>query len=161
MRALTVFPVLGAALIALTILPAEARNGMSHGGAVSRHVGIATPGRFVIVSNPNTGRRILAFDRSLGRFVAFDRMAFTRRSRSFGFPFGFVDGFDGADGFIGFGGPTIADMAPGMVLSGSEPAAGAPQSRPLRPTADLPPCREVTSVGVVIERGMNCSNVPR
>jgi hypothetical protein len=58
------------------------------------------------------------------------------------------DGF-GFGGLIGYGEPNAAAEAPAV--------ATVPAPESAVPAADRPPCREVTSAGVVIERGMSCS----
>jgi hypothetical protein len=52
------------------------------------------------------------------------------------------------------------DFAP-AVESGAAPGADfiEPGPAPSKTPAELPPCHEVTSVGVVIERGTGCSSV--
>jgi hypothetical protein len=160
-------PILGAALIALAISSAEAREMTRHGGAVSPHVGrggavpthavspavverhvVARPGRFVIVSNSRIRDRVLVFDRFSRRLVAFRHRGFAQFRRSI--PFGFVDDFGGLGDF---GSPAVISEAPPAVdFIEPEPA-------PSKTAAELPPCREMTPVGVVIERGTACSRV--
>jgi hypothetical protein len=151
MRTWTIIPLLGAALIALALPPAEARS--MHGrSAISRHVRFATPGHFVIVLNPNIRGRVL-FNRSFGRFVAFDHRGFagSRWSTPFGFPFGLSYGLGGFDGFTDFGSRAVMGTAPSTVV------LAAPQPAPLQLSADLAPCHETSPVGVIIERGTACS----
>jgi hypothetical protein len=55
--------------------------------------------------------------------------------------------------FGGFGGPAvISDTPPGLDFI-------EPQPVPLKTAAELPPCREITPVGVTVERGIACSRV--
>jgi hypothetical protein len=167
MRAWIVSPILGAALIALAISSAEARAMTSHGGAVSRHLVtggavprhavslatvsrhvVASPGRFVIVSNSRSRDRVLVFDRFSRRLVAFRHRRFAQFRRSI--PFGFVDDFGS---FGDFGSPAvISDAPPGVDFIEPQPA-------PSKSAAELPPCHEMTPAGVVVERGDACSRV--
>jgi hypothetical protein len=147
MRAWTVFPILTAAVFVLAIPPAEARDAMNHAGTVSSSRGIATPARFVIVSNSNIGGRVIVFDHFLGRFVALDRRGFT----GFSPPLASL----GALGVVDGGGLAVVSAPPPSV------ASSAPQPTPSKSPADLPPCRETTPAGVVIERGTACSHATR
>jgi hypothetical protein len=122
MRAWIVSPILGAALVALAISSAEARELPNHGSAVSRHAGEGGA---------------VSTHRGFARF---------RRST----PFGSVDDLGSFDYF---GIPAPASEAP-PPLDLIEP-----QPAPSRSAAELPPCREMTPVGVVIERGTACSRV--
>jgi hypothetical protein len=65
-------------------------------------------------------------------------------------PFGSVDDLGGFDDF---GSPAPASEAP-PDLDFIEP-----QPAPSKSAAELPPCREMTPVGVVIKRGTACSRV--
>jgi hypothetical protein len=55
----------------------------------------------------------------------------------------------GYGGFIGYVDPEIAAEAP--------PVSYVPQPAPAVPAADRPPCHEMTTAGVVIDRGSSCS----
>jgi hypothetical protein len=156
MRAWTAFVILGAVPIVLAITPAAARSMATNGAAVSRPMGTGTPGR--IISHRIPARRVLVFDRSLGRFVAVGRRDFAgnRRSTALGVPFGFVDGL-GVDGAaaVGPASPAVVFIAP------PQPQFAAAQATAPSTAGDLPPCHEVTPVGVVIERGTACSRALR
>jgi hypothetical protein len=122
MRAWIVSPILAAALAALAISSAEARELPSPGSAVSRHAG---------------ARGVVSTHRGFARF---------RRST----PFGSVDDLGGFDDF---GSPAPASEAPpGLDFIEPQPA-------PSKSAAELPPCHEMTPVGVIIERGTACSRV--
>jgi hypothetical protein len=116
MRAWIVSPILGAALIALVISSAEAREMPSHRVAVSRHVGAG--------GAVSTHRGSARFGRSIS--------------------FGSVDDLGGFDDFRS---PAPASEAP-PGLDFIEP-----QPTPSKSAAELPPCHEMTPVGIVIERG--------
>ena len=99
-----------------------------------------------------------------GRFGQFSRFGGFGRFGDFGGigGFGAFDGIGG--GFIGdgfFGGgfsdyPLIAGTtSPNIIV-----VSGGGQPTQSRRVEDLPPCHEVTAVGVVIERGMACSRAP-
>lgn len=154
MRAWTAFAMLGAVPMVLAITPAAARSMATNGAAVSRPMGTGTPGR--IVSHRTPGRRVLIFDRFLGRFVAVGRRDFagTRRSTALGVPFGFVDG-------LGVDGAVVGAASPGVVFIAPQPQFAAAQATAASTAGDLPSCHEVTPVGVVIERGTACSRAPR
>ena len=79
------------------------------------------------------------------RGVDSDRISRRHHHRRF-VPFGFFDGFDTFD--------TTEPVSASPVGGGFSPPP------PLSPkvTGDRPPCRETTSVGVVIERGGACSH---
>jgi hypothetical protein len=75
--------------------------------------------------------------------------------------------FDGRDGFGGWGWGWGGDLGPGgwanygSAFASAEPRvayAAAQAPLPLRSPAELPPCHEATSVGVVIERGSGCAH---
>jgi hypothetical protein len=122
MRARVVSPILGAALIALAISSAEAREMPNHRVAASRHVGAGGA---------------VSSHRGSARF---------RRPT----PFGSVDDLGGFDDF---GSPAPAsETPPGLDFI-------EPQLTPSKSAAELPPCHEMTPVGVVIERGTACSRV--
>jgi hypothetical protein len=143
MRAWIVSPILGAALIALAISSVEASEMTRRGDAVSSHVG---PGGAVptqAISPAAISRHVIA---TPGRFARHRGFAQSRPST----PFGSVDDF-GA--FGDFGSPGAANEAPPGVDFIEPPPA------PSRSAAKLPPCREMTPVGVVIERGTACSRV--
>ena len=156
MRAWTSFVILGAVLMVPAITPAAARSMATNGAAVSRPMGTGTPGR--IVSHRIPARRVLIFDRSLGRFVAVGRRDFagTRRPTALGVPFGFVDGLDGVDGVAAFGA-----APPAVVFIAPQPQIAAAQATAPSTAGDLPPCHEITPFGVVIERGTACSRAAR
>jgi hypothetical protein len=159
MRAWTAFVILGAVLMVPAITPAAARSMATNGAAVSRPLGSATPGRIVshrTFGRRTLGRRVLVFDRSLGRFVAVGRRDFAgiRRSTALGIPFDFVDG-------LGVDGAALGAASPGVVFIAPQPQFAAAQATAPSTAGDLPPCHEVTPVGVVIERGTACSRAAR
>jgi hypothetical protein len=74
------------------------------------------------------------------------------RRRNFG-SVGDFGAFGDFGSFGGFGGPAvISEAPPGVDFIEPQPA-------PLRTAAELPPCHETTSVGVIVERGTACSHV--
>lgn len=128
MRAWMVFA-LAAAFAASPSPQAAARDMAGHGGAVVR-----VQGR--------------------DRGADFDRFSRRHHHRRF-VPFGFFDGFVPFGFFGGF--DTFDTPEP---VSASPVGGGYSPPPPLSPkvTGDRPPCRETTSVGVVIERGGACSH---
>jgi hypothetical protein len=86
------------------------------------------------------------------RFAPRDHGRFRRSA-----PFGSFDEFSGADGFVGLDDPPPSDGAVSIPQGVTE--ATPPANAPI--VGDLPPCRETTPIGVVIERGMACSRAPR
>jgi hypothetical protein len=160
MRAWTGFVILGAVLMVPAITPAAARSMATNGAAVSRPLGSATPSRIVshrTFGRRTLGRRVLVFDRSLGRFVAVGFRGFSgiRRSTARDVPFGFVDGLGVAGaGAVGPALPAVIFIAPQSQITAAQATAASTAD-------DLPPCHEVTPVGVVIERGTSCSRAAR
>jgi hypothetical protein len=174
MRAGSVLAILGVAVISLAVWPAEARN--SGGGGA--HSGTMTSGRIasgrVAGSLPTLQNQFFALNRFFssraalrlgvaegsGLFSAFRLGNFGRfgdGGRFGGFGgldgFGSFGGFGGSDGFVDSG-----TTAP-TIIAFPQLASEAASARPRR-VGDLPPCRETTSVGIVIERGMACSRTP-
>jgi hypothetical protein len=161
MRARSVFAILGAALIGLAVAPAQARHG--GGDVAASHFGSASLRPFVagrsVGSLPSHRNQIFVLNRSSGRVVAPDRRVFARSRRST--PFGFGGGFGGfGSGFGDFGGFGGFIESP-AVLGIGQPIQEVAQPPRSRLAADLPPCHETTPAGVVIERGMACSHIPR
>ena len=132
-------PILGAVIIGLASYSAEARS-MGHGGG--RATGHFAGNRF--------GFHHFGFNR-FGRF-GFNRRFFGSDRFNGGGDFG---GGYGGYGW-GYGGDDYPSYAvpPNIVALIPQPTPGA---APARPRGDLPPCHEVTSFEVVIERGMGCS----
>jgi hypothetical protein len=155
MRTLVTCAILGPVLIALAS-PAEAgRGGMHggmHGGATVRIVVGSHHNRVVVVPNHNKVV-VVPNHRFFNQQFAFNRFA---RAGQFG-QFGFSNGFGGFGGWgygggdYGYASPTVA-YAPPAVVQLTPPAPP-----PTRVAANLPPCHEVTSSGVTIDRGMGCS----
>jgi hypothetical protein len=136
-----------AAIILFAAFQAEARHSANHVIVASRHVGSASFGRRVIVSNPNVSGQVVVFNRAMGRLMTLDRRSFGRFASSFGLfgSFGLIDG-----------GISPIVTAPSFAI-----APNAPQPAPSISAGDLPPCRETTPAGVVIGRGTNCSHASR
>jgi hypothetical protein len=86
------------------------------------------------------------------RFAPRDHGGFRRSA-----PFVPFDEFSGADGFVGLDSPPPSDG----VVSSPQDLTGATPPGNAWIAGDLPPCRETTPIGVVIERGMACSRAPR
>ena len=86
------------------------------------------------------------------RFAPRDHDGFRRSA-----PFGPFYEFGGADGFVGVDSPPPSDG----VVSIPQGVTGATPPANAWITGDLPPCRETTPIGVVIERGMACSRAGR
>lgn len=148
------------AFILLGSAPAVARA-MTHQGSavtVQRH-GVAG-NRFVFFAH--AGHHALVFDRFSRRFFALPHRAFASSGNS---PFHSshdIGGFGDVGGFGGWGwgwwpaGPV--DGAVPVPEELTEGSFGALPPRPARSPAELPPCHETTSVGVVIERGGGCNH---
>jgi hypothetical protein len=165
MRTWIVFAILAAALTGLAVSPAEARSGGS--GVATGHFARATPGHSFFVPRQHFAGRVVVFNSNSGRFFAVNRFGFNR----FGFnrfgteqfaPFGFFNGFGGFDGFgdfgaFGFGSPAVVNSSPSVVVVVPQPT----QPARAQIAANLPPCHEMTSAGVAIDRGMRCSRAPQ
>lgn len=159
MRAVGFFAILGAALVGAAIPPADARH--SSDDAVASHFGTVAPGRFIPGriagrSHPNRGTQIFVLDRSSGRVVARDRRAFARSRHPrpfFGGELGGLDGFVESSAIVGMAPPSVVDIP--------QPVPETARLGRSQVAADLPPCRETTPAGVVIERGKACSHAPR
>jgi hypothetical protein len=150
MRHWIVVASLAATLTLLISTPVLARTTMHGGGhAVSHPHQTMVGSRFVFISDARFGNHFLSFDRFSRRFDAVPRRQFDR--------------FDGVDGFGDLGG----EWGPGRwaddgsALTSAYPPAGEfgalPPPAPRSP-AELPPCHEATSLGVVIERGSGCTH---
>jgi hypothetical protein len=132
-RTWIVSPILGAALIALAISSVQASEVTRRGDAVSSHVGARGAVATQAVSPAAISRHVIA---TPGRFARHRGFAQSRRSTPFG----------SFDDFGDFGSPGAASEAPPGVDSIEPPPA------PSKSEAKLPTRREMTPVGVVIER---------
>lgn len=145
--------------ILLASPPVLARTMSHQSGVVGHHHNAVVGNRFVVVSNTRFGNHVLVFDQFSHRFFFASGHGFHHAGRGF-------DQFNGADGFGGlgwWGWDGWADGWPGggAVVASAEPPAGergALPPRPPRSPAELPPCHEVTPIGVVIERGSGCAH---
>jgi hypothetical protein len=150
MRPGCVFAIPAVVALCLAVAPADARDG----GAVVIQFGAQIPGHFGAArilngSSVSRGTGSFVFDRAARRVVALG--ARPRRLRPVFDDLGF-------DGLIGT--PAVYGVAqPGAVSVLPAPPEAA-QPAPSQPAADLPPCHETTSVGVVILRGTACSHAP-
>jgi len=138
MRQWTVAAFLAAALSA--VAPAgEARSVAHNANATFHGRTTATAARFVALSR---NARVV-FDRFSHRFM---RVSPERFARS-GFldDWGLAPGWVDAEGFAGSDGIASADPSGAVASVPSAEAA-----------ANLPPCRETTDFGIVIERGASC-----
>jgi hypothetical protein len=150
MRAWMIFPILAATLAVLATSPVEAR-GMTGTFAV------ATPGRLAIISSSRIANRVFVFDPVSGQFVAFHRRGFRRGFTDFGelLPLGFAGGLLGFGGLVGPGSPAV------VIAASPNPVSSPPPPAPAKTAAELPPCHETTSFGVIIQRGTGCSHQER
>jgi hypothetical protein len=137
-----------------TVASAHAR-GTRHGTITSQSLGSAiVPPLAGTIVPPFTGpvrevRSKIITISSNGTIV--EKRLATRRSRGFG-----VGDFGSFGDFGGFG-----DVGSPALVSEAPPSVDfiEPRPAPSRSLAELPPCRETTSFGVVIERGIACSRV--
>jgi len=167
-----------ALLLVSTAAPAYARGGgTSHGTIASAHVSGARHGTIISQSlgsaivpplagtivPPFTGPVVFREVRSKIITISSngtigEKRLPTRRRRDFGSggEFGSVGDFGSFEDFGSFG-----EFGSPAVVSEAPPGVDfiEPRPAPSRSLAELPPCRETTSFGVVIERGIACSRV--
>ena len=133
-------------------------SGTRHGAIISQSLGSAiVPPLAGTIVPPFTGPVVFREVRSKiitissnGTIV--EKRLATPRRRGFG-SFGDFGGFGDFGSFGEYGSPAVVSEAPPSVDFIE------PRPAPSRSVAELPPCRETTSFGVVIERGTACSRV--
>jgi len=125
--------------------PVLARTTM-HVGQPHRVIG---GNHFVFISRTGFDSRVVFFDRFSRRFITMPQHPFDRFDRTLGF------------GGWGWGDWSGAWTDYGSTLASAEAPAGEFDVRTPTPPpspAELPPCHETTSTGVVIERGIGCAH---
>ena len=139
MRASTTLSILGAAFVSLATSTADAHV---HG---HRHTAFGTAGRVVIVGNRHGSLLAVGSHHRSRRFF----LSGSHHHRT-----GHFDRF-AERGFVGgFAGGGFTEIPAGVVST--DPVAASASAAPVRRTVELPPCREVTPAGVVINRGRAC-----
>jgi hypothetical protein len=142
--------IIGTAIIGLVSYSADARGMGGHMGGGRAHFAGHRLGFHHFAFKRRFAFNRFAFNGFAFNSFAFNRFGFNQRFNQFGGGWGW--GYGGL-GYGDYGYPNYAVSPNIVVIPQPTPSAPPPPQR----AANLPPCHEVTSFGVTVDRGMGCS----